>query len=800
MEFKDAEQVQQIAWEMRQADWPRDVNRTRINELNNGYPPYSGDEERTNNINVNVNFLESTRQLHDARMQMNQGILKPGYFFEARTDAGPVNKRSTWNTLATEVVNRPMKRSMDYYECLRSKIALTVLHGIAPACFENSDRWCPVALGVEDLLIPSNTLLTFRNLPFFVIGRSFTAPELIKLAKGKNADPAWNSKLVDDCLRWIDRESMALLGSNWPEVWSPSKVEERVKGDGGYYMGDQVPTIDVFDFYYWSEEKDVEGWRRRIVLDDWSTPASAGTGWNFTRNTKLDFGRNQWLYNSGSRVFANKREQIFNCNFADLSSVGPFRYHSVRSLGYLLWAVCHLQNRLRCAFTEAVFESLLMYFRVKNADDAERVIKLQLAQRGFIDDSVEFIKAQDRYQVNEGLVQFGLAENQRLIDANASSFSTSKNLSSDRVEKTKFQVQAEVSAAQSLVSAALNQAYTYQAIEYREIFRRFLNPHSRDIDVLEARKKLSREIPDKYLVPEAWEIEPTRLMGAGNKTLEMVQAEQMMQFRPLYDPAAQRQILRDVTLAITDDPAKAHAYVPEEPVVSDSVHDTELVFTTLMQGSKVTPRPGLNAIEVAGTMLQLMGAKVQMVMQQGGVGTPQDIVGFQMCAQYTAAFIQQVGQSKDQKPQATALMQALSKLMNEVKAMAQRQQEMQKKAQQNGQGMDPKDMAKLQAIKMQAQVKAQNAQQSHAQKTQQRQIQFQSGLQQDAQRAQFELAKDAAKTKQELAAESAKNALEMDTLAHQKALELGHQTAQARIDIKNEHTKSKMRSTKEKSK
>jgi hypothetical protein len=776
MEFKSAEQVQQLCWEMRCADWPRDVNRTRINELNNGVPPYTPDEEKTNNINVNVNFLESTRLLHDARMQACQGLLKPGVFFEARTDAGPSNLRSTWNTLMTQVVNRPMKDSTDYYECLRSKIALTVLHGIAPSCWENDYDWCSIPIGVEDLLIPANTYVNFRNLPFLCILRSFTAPELIKLTRGKKRDKAWNETLVDQCLEWIDRESMALLGSNYPEIWSPSKLQERVKGDGGYYMGDQVPTIDTFDFYYWSEEDGVEGWRRRIVLDDWSTPASQGVGYSFNHNQAMSFGRNQWLYNPGSRVFADKRERIFTCNFADLSAVGPFRYHSVRSLGFLLWAICHLQNRLRCSFSESVFEALLMYFRVKSADDVERVIKLQLAQRGVVDESVEFIKAADRYQVNQPLVQLGLSENDKLIQANAASFSQSKNMSSDRVEKTKFQVQAEVAAAQSLISAALMQMYHYQGIEYREIFRRFLNPNSENIDVLQARKKMLRVIPEKYLVPEAWDIEPSRLMGGGNKTLEMVQAEQLMQFRPLYDPPAQRQILRDVTLAITDDPAKAQSYVPEEPVVSDSVHDTELAFGPLMEASRVTPRPGLNAVEVAATMLQLMDNRVKMIMQQGGVGSPKDVMGLQNCAQYVVGFIQQLSQTKEGKPVGRALMQALSKVMNEVKAMGQRQQEMMKKAAQNGQGgLDPKDIAKLQAIKLQAQTKAQNTRESHAQRTQQRQIQFEQQLRQDEQ----------------------KSKLDMEIKASDRAIDLGHQSASARLDVAAQRQKNRLKSTEE---
>jgi len=768
MEFKNAEQVQQICWEMRCADWPRDLNRTRINGLNNGQPPYTDEEVEANNININVNFLESTRLMHDARMQAQQAILKPGNYFRATTDAGAGSKRTLRQNLMTSVINRRMKKSLNYYENVRSKIALNVLHGIGPSCWENNDRWCPDPLGVEDLLIPANTYVTFKNLPFFCILRSLTAPELIRLTNRDKVDKGWNRGLVNQCLEWIDRESMALMGSNWPDTWSPSKTEERVKGDGGYYMGDQVPTIDVFDFYYWSDEGDHEGWRRRMVLDDWSTPASQGASASFSRNSAVEFGRNQWLYNPGNRVFAEQREHIFGCTFADLSAVAPFRFHSVRSLGFLLYSVCHLQNRLRCEFSRAVFESLLMYFRVKDADDAERVLKLELAQRGFIDDSVEFIKAADRYQVNAGLVELGLKENGSLISSNASSFSQSSQTNQGSERKTKFQVMAEINQATTLIAAAVQQFLTYQKQEYREILRRFLRKDSRDIDVVTARKELLREIPDRMMVPEAWDAEPEQTLGAGNKTLEMAQAEQLANFRPMYDPEAQRKILRDITLAITDDPARAMDYVPEQPHISDSVHDTQLAFGSLMQGVQVAVRPGLNSVEVVGTMLQLMDQKIKAL---GPMGSMPDIAGLQNCAQYANGFIQLLGQDKEMQGTARAMAQVLSKLMNLVKAMAQRLQEQMKKAQsQQGNGADPKDMAKVQAMMMQAKVKAQNARESHAEKTAQRQIQFEQQMKQDSMRTQLELKRKAAESGLELKTKAVASHLDLQNEAHKQRM------------------------------
>jgi hypothetical protein len=589
-------------------------------------------------------------------------------------------------------------------------------------------------------------------------------------------DKAWNLDLVEQCIAWIDRESMALLGNNYPDVWSPSKVQERIKGDGGYYMGDEVPTISVFDFYYWSDQNGEEGWRRRMVLDDWSTPASAGSPPVFGHNSKMAFAKNQWLYNSEDRVFGAKRENMFSCNFADLSAVAPFQYHSVRAIGFLLYAVCHLQNRLRCKFSESVFEALLMYFRVKSMDDAERALKVELANRGFIDDSLQFIPAAERYQVNAQLVELGLNENQRLIGENASSF-TQTNRGNDRTEKTKFQVMAEVQSAQSMISAGLMQSYQYQTYEYREILRRFLRPNSRDPQVVETRARILRDkVPEKYLNIDCWDLEPERVLGGGNKTMEMAISEQLLQMRPLYDPEPQRKILRDITLAVTDDPARADDLVPQQPQVTDSVHDTELVFGALMQGSSVTPKSGLNRVEVVARMLQLMEAKVGQIMQSGGMGTPKDVQGLGLCEAYVKAFLQMMQQDKNEQSTARAMAQALSKLLNEVRAMVQRQQEAAKQAAQSSNGqMDPKDKAKIQGMQMMSQVKAQNAKSSHADRTAQKRISFEEQHRQ----------------------KQMDSALDLQRKQADAAIDLRKKAAETSIDLQRERLKNRMKSTQE---
>ena len=230
--------VEQICYDLRLADYPRSKNRARIDRLFNGCPPFADDEEHK----INVNPLGGTVMAHDARAQFYGAFLRPAQFFSATTDTGAKFKRGTYGNIVTTEINRKMKRSMGYFETFRSKFAMNVLHGIAPTTWRNRDRWMPDATAIEDLLIPSSTLLTMENLPFFAIYRSFTLPEIIKLTNRKGAESGWNMPLVKKCIEWVDKETQSLMGTNWPEVWSPEKTEERIKGDSGFYASDQVPT------------------------------------------------------------------------------------------------------------------------------------------------------------------------------------------------------------------------------------------------------------------------------------------------------------------------------------------------------------------------------------------------------------------------------------------------------------------------------------------------------------------------------------------------------------------------------
>ena len=747
MKFTTAAACESVVWEMRLADYPRALNRSKLNDLFNGFPPFEPGD--TDPSRCNVNFLEGTKILHDARRQFSTAFNSGDNLFSVNLDYGPTWKKREWGTKITKELNRIVRQSRRYGQCRESIFALNVLHGIGPSMWENRENWCPYELGIEDVLVPSNTYTSLRNLPFFAVYRQYTGYELWKLTHGPKVDPAWNLDLVDRAIRWVDEQAQQLMSASWPEVWSPEKMAERIKQDGGLYASDAVPTIDTFDVYFWNDSGKKAGWNRRIILDAWGSPGVGGAGGIATPaspNSQLpekNFlgGRNEFLYDAGNRVYANRLEEIMHFQFADASCVAPYRYHSVRSLGFLLYAVCDLQNRLRCRFNDHVFENLLQYFRISNPADQERLSKVDLVDKGIIPDGLMFVGQQERWQINQAVIEQCMELNRQSMADNSASYTQDFD-TSEKPDETATRTMAKVNATAALVGSMLNRAYNQQQQQYQEITRRFLMKDSKDADVRAFRLAcLKYGVPEDALNVACMEIEPVRVIGQGNKMLQVAMADKLFALRPVLDPTAQKQVDRIYVLANSDDPALAEQLVPEQKHISESVHDAQGVVGTLILGGKVDPVAGQNHAEYIETWLHAMATQLQ-AMGPGGMGTPDQLKGLNNLAQHIAQQIQFLMQDKTAKAKVKEYKDDLAKLMNLVKAAGQRLAEQQKKmAQQNGTGQQAETQAKLQGQMMLNQAKAKNMRDSHAQRTAERQLQFEQQMKQDAQRHNLDMAK-----------------------------------------------------------
>jgi hypothetical protein len=579
-----------------------------------------------------------------------------------------------------------------------------------------------------------------------------------------------------------------MAGDQWTDYLSPEKWEERVKGDGTFYTGDRVPTVNAWDFYYWDDDKKTEGWYRKMILDTWTMPSAAGVR---TRREGKPFERNdQFLYNPKGRKYASSLREIINWTFADLSAVFPANYHTIRSLGWLLYSTCHLNNRLFCKVMAATFEQLMIYMRVKSEDDMQRALSVNLVDRGFIDGSISFIPPSERYQVNAQLAQMALTETANLINRGSSSFTAkvpgSAGSMGDMKVPTATQWLGEEAKVTQLVSAGLAQAYEYDRPEFYETFRRFTKKGSKDPEVQTAQAKILKAgVPASVLYNLAsWDIEPERVIGGGNKTMETAIAQQLLAVRHLHDPKSQRRILQIADLAFTDDAALTSDLVPDEPTVSSSTHDAQLAVGTLLIGQPMELRQNVSHVEYASALIGALAVEVEKINASGGMTDQAHIIGLQNLGGQSItgepipgnnanSHIMLVAEDPMQKDIAKNLGDKLSKLMNEVRAFAQRLEEQQQQAASQNGGMDPEAMAKIQNDRMLAEAKADNTRTSHAQRTAQRQVQFEMEQQRADVQTAAEIQRENARFSQEMQQEAVKTMAEAQKTANEKPLTKG---------------------------
>lgn len=735
MKFTSPELVETVVWQMRQADLGRGQNRAFIDRLANGQPPLTEQERQRINGHTNVNFLDFPKLLADARRTLYGAYLKPPYFFNVTLDTGSTFKRADWARIITAQINRSMKSSKPYFESLRSRLAMTVLHGIGPGFWADREKWCPRAVGIEDVLIPSNTSLGMDNLSHFAVWRQYTPMELKKLTSGPKIDPGWKMDVVKAALKWASEQTEKTLPTT--DIYAPEKMEERWKEDLGFYGTDAVPTINAWDFYFWSDEGKQAGWRRRMILD---TPADTGA---MPEKNSIGGDHGQWLYcPAESRVYAGKIDEVLHFQFGDASAVAPFKYHTVRSLGWLLYSVCHLQNRLRCKLNDAIFESMMQYFRTSNPDDKERITKIDLHNFGVVPEGIAFVTQQERWQTNSNLAELGLTLNRDSMNEAAAQFREGRDNQTKSAEKTATQVMAEVNAANALVGSMLLQSYEYAKGEYREIARRFCIKNSRDMEVREFRKNcLKAGVPEEMLDSSLWNIEPEKVMGSGNKILEVAMADKLMAVRSLHEPAAQREILRIYDVANSDRSDLADRLVPETPEPSATAATAQLMLGTLLQGIQLAPVPGLNAIEVIPVLFSGV-AQVLQRFQQTGMPTMGELAGLKTVAQSISQWMQMLSQDPAQKQAVKQFAADLKELENIIKGF---ETELQKKAAEQGaqsNGSVPAaDAAKVATIIATSQAKIQSKQKQDDQKEAQREEQFQTKMRHDEQRLDADLDK-----------------------------------------------------------
>lgn len=755
MSFSKCSDIQSLTQQMVVADLPRGSNRANINNLYNGYPPYTPQEQIDNRIDYNVPTLVGTRVIASARQTWNNAFQRPTQYFDAVADRGPTHKRQQWSNIVTKNAARVMKRSMPYTNYLESKFGAATLHGLGIGVWAREQGWCPSAKGPEDVLVPDNTLTSMENLPYFAIRMIMTAAELVRLKKG-NVDKGWNQSMLDDIVERLN-EQTALNSPGTPFNWwqSPEKAAEFLKENPGYMIGQQAPTVLCWDFYFLDD--DTGQWRRRIIVD----PSSAGIP-GMEVNT-------QFLFDPGDRNYGESVQHIMHVLFADGCVVAPFRWHSVRSLGYLMYPMLHAMNRKYSKLQDATMDSMMWLFRSNPDGDEERLERVDLHNMGIVPNGVTWVLPQERMQINIPLLQMSFGMDRQLVAESAASFVQDPNDGTQK-EMTATETMARMNQANALVGSMLTRGYVYMAVEYREIFRRLCKLDSPDC--VKFRERCMADGVDAAMFddPDSWDINPTKVQGAGNKTLQIAQSEQLMAQYDRFDPEGKRIVLNLFAEANTDDPQLAERIAKlTEPDVSSAVEKATLSWATLMDGKKVVLTRGFNVIEYVQTLLMMLVEDIAQANQNGGTAPPEKVAGYANVIENLKGYIEQLAQDPGEQQNVKQFMDVLGNAENYVKAFWERNQQAQQDA---PQGADPQAAADAQATVVTAATKAKISEAMAQQKLEHKQQAFDQKKRQSAM-----------KTLHDAELTGARVAAENEALAARTEAQIAAQAATAQNEI-----------------
>jgi len=551
---------------------------------------------------------------------------------------------------------------------------------------------------------------------------------------GEHRDPGWQMDKVVKILEQYKNVDQNLNNYNWYD--NPEKLQELYKQNVLYYESDSAPNIWMWDFFYTEDDSVQPNWNKVIILDSDSVPGKISDATNPIA----------WVYKR-DEPFAASLDHLLHVQFSDGNNVPPFNYHSCRGLGQRLFDTVHMMNRLRCQTAQKVQEDMMMLFHIMDPADKGRLDKIFLGMMyGVIPDGLSFVRREERYSPDWNAVEMLQANYKQLLGESAQGYTQDIDTGTKK-ERTAFEVNALLNQTTKLTSSMLNLAYLQETFAYEEICRRLAlrNSHNFLSKKFQAACR-EADIPEKWMDVKRWQIEPERVLGSGNTQIEMAQAQALLAVRPLMSAEGQQKMLSKYVFAVTHDAKVVEELAPYDatPKVTNTDHDTEIVFGILMGGTWVRPKAGLNAMEVVQTIVPLMEAKVQHVQMTGNVGTQDDITGLMLCERYAGEYLKTLSQDKAQRAFIQEYGKRLGKIMNEVKGFGQRQQ--QAAAKQNGNQPDPETISKIQQDQAVTQQKLKSKDLASQQKLRHKELDFQAGQRRDNLKALGQISMDAAKS------------------------------------------------------
>lgn len=563
---KDAAALNSTVKKILEDDLISAQGRVEIQRMLDGAPPFV------------EQFLKSSGQ--DGRCNLNFGDGKArikaemaGYY--DLTDSVPVlatilpdvkgadiQQRVEWGEIMSEEWHRELKDWADFDNTHQLLVQKMCAHGIGVLYHKDDVDWHWDAAGLEDFKFPRRAPMSAEKIPIAVCTREVEVGELYSwISNLPKKDDRWNAKEVQDAILMAQNGSIPNDGTAW-EKW-----QEMAKNND---LSMSAAAQDIVR-----------------VVHVWIKEFSGRVSQYLT----LRSGNNKdFLFKCPNRF--DCIDQCYTIFTYEIGSNGLL--HSVRGQGHEIYPQIQVLNSLRCQLVDNAKLSGSLLLQPKNAESAEDLAILFYGGAAYIPPGVDVQNGQLN-NPSQNILPV-IQDMTMLMRRNTGDVPTSQP--ETQRDKTKFEVQAELTRESVIPTASLNLFYQPWRRHLKETYRRFAREGVKEDDpggkqVLAYRKRcVERGVPSEVLTMEA-QVEPMRAIGYGSPTNRLLALDEFMQYYGSLDPLGQNNLLRD-RFAQKVGYAQVDRYVPKieengrQPV---DIEVAELQNAAMSAGTQVSVRP-----------------------------------------------------------------------------------------------------------------------------------------------------------------------------------------------------------------
>lgn len=646
--IKDAASLNETIKNITRADIGSAGNRHNVQRMADGSPPFSQRalDESGQGGRCNLNFGDGKARLKAEESGYYDLTESVPTLCRTQSTYGDKAKWSEINGIMSEELHTMLKGWDSFDSYFQLQVKKTVLHGMAFLYFGDDLNWQWEVAGLEDFKLPRSTTLSERKVDIAVAFRDVTVGELYSwIANVDRTDKRWNLKEVRQAIMKASDSNQIYSENGWEQfqtilknndIWASNKAQE---------------SVHI-----------AHAWVREF----------SGKVSHFM--TLRDGGNEDFLFKCLNRF--DSVNQCFTFFPYEVGSNGTL--HSVRGLGHEIYAPVQVLNALRCQTVDNAKLSGSLLIQPKTATDAQDLAIMFYAGAAYIPPDVNIVNGQLNNPSTNTLPV--IQDMSMMMRRNTGDVNT-QDRSASQSDKTKFEVQSELTKESVLPTALMNLFYQPWGRHLNEVWRRVQNkdlkstdPGGREVHDFRARC-VARGVPAEALTT-ACRVIPVRAMGYGSPGNRLMALDEFLQYYGSLDPVGQNNLLR-MRFAQKVGYQQVDDFVPkiEEggrgPI---DVEIAELQNGAMSMGVPATVLPGDH--HIIHLQSHLPNVSLDLDQIEGGQGTPQLLASVQTKIQHSAEHMKFLKPDKLQEATVSELTRVFNNTAERVSAAmdhAQRQ-------------------------------------------------------------------------------------------------------------------------------